>query len=371
MNGIGMYQWKNVYTTPEATADALSAMGCRWVAIKIGDGAAATWATYPGAQQAAIRAFVERGIQVWGWHYVYGGVAAVRNEDGTWRYIASGPSPEQEADFVNDIMGKLASAGMSGYIIDAEQEYKGGGQAARATRFMDRLNVSVPVALSTYRYPTAHREFPWREFYASGKIHYHMPQVYQDDGAGQAVAQLRRCIREYSEYTGIPQLPFVPAGRAYIEGPFKEVRASEITAFINECKQREFSGCFFWSLDQYRNRAGIKPEVDAGIAASPWPAPVAPPPPPEPPPPVDPLADLEQLVIGLSQDVALAWADAKLARAEAEQARQTAVKADARAVVAQEQAEAARLTIAALSAEVQTLRHRLGLYDAWRTRPLE
>jgi lysozyme len=85
---------------------------------------------------------------------------------------------------------------------------------------------------------------------------------------------------------------------------------------------------------------------------------------PAPPPVVDPLVDLEQLVIGLSQDVALAWADAKLARAEA-------VKADARAVVAQEQAEAARLTIAALAAEVQTLRHRLGLYDAWRTRPLE
>ena len=31
MNGIGFYQWKNTYGSPDAAADALLDMGCRWV----------------------------------------------------------------------------------------------------------------------------------------------------------------------------------------------------------------------------------------------------------------------------------------------------------------------------------------------------
>jgi hypothetical protein len=366
MNGIGMYQYTNYAGSPQAAAQHLTDIGARWVIIKIGNGtsdAGATAATYTGAQAAAVKALAEAGLEVWGYHYVYGGVRWSADKG----FYASGASPEQEADYANAWANGLAKSGLRGYVINAEGEYKGLNQAARAKRFMDRLAVTVPVALSTYRFPKLHPEFPWAAFYAGDKIGIHMPQVYWGDYAGASVAELTRCC---AEYNAIKALPMVPTGRAYVGEGFTTLPASEMTAFIEECKRRGFSGCSFWSLDRTMTTTTGK-NVIAGIKASPWPAP-KPEPKPEPPPPVvDPLAELEQLVIGLSQDVALAWADAKLARADAEQARQTAVKADARAVVAQEQAEAARLTIAALAAEVQTLRHRLGLYDAWRTRPLE
>ena len=270
--GIGFYQYTNCYGSPQATATALKALGCRWVIIKIGNGTAdkgsATTATYPGAQGDAVKALTDAGLEVWGYHYIYGGV---RYTEASGHYY-SGASPAAEADFANSWANGLAVHGLKGYVINAEHEFKGLDQASRAKAFMDRLDVKIPVALSSYRYPTVHKEFPWGAFYASGKIAYHMPQVYQDDGAGQAVKQLTRCIDEYNSYPAIPKLPIVPTGRAYLEGVYKEVKAAEISGFIEECKRRGFSGCSFWVLDHYKNKPSITPEVNAAFKASPWPA---------------------------------------------------------------------------------------------------
>ena len=350
MNGLGMYQYTNCYGSPQAAADALKAMGCRWVIIKIGNGIAdkgrATTSTYPGAQADAVRTLTDAGLEVWGYHYIYGGV----RWNQTQGYYYSGASPTAEADFANAWGNGLANAGLKGYVINAEHEFKGLNQAGRAKAFMDALNVRIPVALSTYRYPTVHKEFPWGAFYASGKIAYHMPQVYQDDGAGQAVRQLTRCIDEYNSYAGIPKLPIVPTGRAYTEGVFTQVVAAEVQGFIDECKRREFSGCSFWVLDHYKNKPMVKAAVDAAFTASPWPAPQ---------PPAPPQPDLSLI---LAQLDALEAAVVNLAL-EATHARTDAVKALAAA-------DLALMETATTRTALEIAQGRIARLEAWKNAPL-
>jgi hypothetical protein len=295
MHGIGMYQYTNYAGSPQAAAKHLAEIGARWVIIKIGNSVSdqgGTAATYTGAQAAAVKALTDAGLEVWGYHYVYGGVRWSADKG----FYASGASPEAEADYANAWVNGLAKHGLRGYVINAEGEYKGLNQAARAKRFMDRLAVTVPVALSTYRFPKLHPEFPWAAFYASDKIRYHMPQVYWGDYAGASVKELERCV---TEYDAIKQLPFVPTGRAYVGEGFTTLPASEVTAFVEECKRRGFSGCSFWSLDRTMTTT-VGKNVIAGIAASPWPAPQPPEPePPEPPAPVDPLDAIREAIATL------------------------------------------------------------------------
>jgi hypothetical protein len=156
---------------------------------------------------ALVQTLRAQGIQVWGYHYVYGGVyfeCIKRDAEGRCieeRMHTDGYPPEKEAE----AGGKRALAlGLDGYIIDAEKEYKVHEQHARATRFMSKLTDEViagkiPIALSSYRYPESdHPEFPWGEFLE--KCDYNMPQVYWVE-ATNAGDQLQRSIREFQSVT--------------------------------------------------------------------------------------------------------------------------------------------------------------------------
>ncbi len=128
---------------------------------------------------------------------------------------------------------------------------------------------SIPVALSSYRYPSLHREFPWREFLA--ECDFALPQVYWI-GAHNPDAQLKRCLDEYQELT---RLPVIPTGAAFTQGDWSPTTA-DINKFLNAARDFGLSGANFWEWYPARNL----PEVWEAIAEYDWDGSLSPPPPP-------------------------------------------------------------------------------------------
>ncbi|MBH27669.1 MAG: hypothetical protein CL789_00320 [Chloroflexi bacterium] len=144
------------------------------------------------------QALKNRGIQVWGWHYVKG------NDPSGEARVAVARTTELQLD---------------GYVIDAEHEYKWRGKDAAARQFMADLRQGLPnhpIALSSYRFPTYHRELPWSAFLE--KCDFNMPQVYWEQ-AHNAGAQLERSVGEFDDARLVGyQRPVIPTGSAYGAG---------------------------------------------------------------------------------------------------------------------------------------------------------
>lgn len=269
MNGKMIYLWKGrqcaggdlVKTVQECRRLGLSA-----VALKIADAVDETYASYPDFMPQAVATFKAAGFKVWGWQYIYGGV--VMNRDNQI-ITTNGPKPDEEGDLA---VREVRRLGLDGYIIDAEREYKVFNQAERARRFTARLaGLDVPVALSSFRFPSLHPEFPFREFLAGCDVH--MPQVYW--GPGKAESDLDRSMLELRN---LRALPFCPVGRAYIGDGHPDPQPGELKAFMQRAVDRGCVGVNFWSLDHLYMHTGGAGRADA-IAGFEWPA-------EEPPPPV-------------------------------------------------------------------------------------
>jgi hypothetical protein len=237
MIGKGLYIYKAVHIdpagSPEVVASVCADLGLDWVALKIGDGSNPGYASFPCRMEAAVQAFKTLGIQVWGWHYVTGGNG----------YDSQGP--RQDGDFAYFWCNRL---GLDGYIIDAEGEYKTGFDPAwRATTFTEALKplrATMPIALSSYRFPSLHQEFPW-EAMLSG-VDVHMPQLYWSPGKS-----LEDLGKSWEELKGLKELPFVPAGRCYVgDGyPLPGPDAVELTAWMTAVRDLGHPGLLFWALD--------------------------------------------------------------------------------------------------------------------------
>src|SRR4030065_602064 len=83
------------------------------------------------------------------------------SEPVAWQYVY-GISPIVEADV---IVQRMNSAGLKKLIVNAEVEYKAPGMGSKAVQYCQRLRSKmsdIRLGLSTYRYPTYHRKFPWR-----------------------------------------------------------------------------------------------------------------------------------------------------------------------------------------------------------------
>jgi hypothetical protein len=229
------------------------------VAIKIADGASTFGASGPDAK---VRFYVDelhrRGIQVWGWHYLYGGRRLLRNEQGqvigTTENTFSTPETES-----NIAVQQMRALGLDGYIMDPEAEYKS-APAGRAARFMSRVRVglgNVPIALCSYRFPQLHPELPWNEFLAQTDIH--MPQVYWGEGSmrngmtasGQLIAALD-LDRSVAQLSALKSIPFLPVGRIYIGDGHSNPQPYEITGFMNRARELGFDGAGFWNWDSLR-----------------------------------------------------------------------------------------------------------------------
>jgi hypothetical protein len=238
--GKGIMIWKGkTYGdgTVEAAVQACQEMGLRWVALKIGDAANTTYQSYAD-MPAAVKAFRAAGMKVWGWHYIYGGIWI----DKLGVVHVEGASPSQEAAFAKS---RVSALGLDGYLIDAEREYKVYSQAERAKSFMAGLaGIGVPVGLCSYRFPTLHATFPWKEFLAG--CQFHAPQVYH--GPLRGIIDLERSMLELR---ALKDLPFAPVGRAYIGDGYAEPGPSgeEINGFLGHAELKGCTGASFWALD--------------------------------------------------------------------------------------------------------------------------
>jgi hypothetical protein len=160
-----------------------------------------------------VHALKSAGITVLNWQYCYG------------------YDPAREA---NVAVQRLRQAGLTIHVIDAEKEYKVAGMGAKAVQYCQWLKQLMPeivLGLSTYRYPTYHREFPFAEF--GQFMDFYMPQVYWQ-GAHNPSEQLGRCLREYAALP-YPNKPVYPAGAAYKEGGWQP-DPGEVTTFLSASK---------------------------------------------------------------------------------------------------------------------------------------
>ncbi len=259
--GKGFYIWKiprceggDVQAIARVAAEA----GLTHILVKIADGTGTynyDWSRRRDLVPPLVAALRARGIAVWGWQYVYG------------------KDPVNEARIA---VTRMRHLGLDGFVIDAEKEYKNRHEAARTyLRLLRQGLPHTPIALSSFRFPSYHPRFPWREFLEGVDIN--MPQVYWIT-AHNPGAQLRRTVAEFQRLR--PWRPIVATGSAY---PFGNWRPSvaEIREFMQTARQLGITAVNFWEWHHTRDR--LPAAIWRAIATFDWGATPAPPPPPPPP----------------------------------------------------------------------------------------
>lgn len=220
--GNGYYIWLMDRCTggnPGAIAAKAKAAGLGWVALKVANGVA-TFGDF-NKNKELVQALHEQGIQAWAWHYVYG------------------YNPTKEADIAAQQSNLL---GVDGYVINAEVEYKLDGRAAAARTYMDRLRNQYKgtIGLTSFRFPSYHMEFPWKEFLP--RIDFNSPQVYWI-GATNAAQQLERSVAEFRKMA--PNQPLVPLGAAFSDMGWRPT-TDQILEFRYKVKELNLPGYGWW-----------------------------------------------------------------------------------------------------------------------------
>lgn len=261
LRGKGIYIWQ-VPASDNGDAQQIvtqaEAAGLGHVLVKVTDGTK----SYPQSQHenatvAAINALRVAGIEVWGWGYVYG------------------KSPRREADIA---VQRIQSLNLSGFVIDAEGEYRD-RPAGTAERYMKRLRATLPnlpLALSSFRFPSVQGDYPFDEFLAHCQIA--MPQVYWvAQSGGDPAWDLERCFREYTDRW--PSRAFIPTGAAYGEWQgdhewWWTAHPHQITAFLDKAKALGLRAVNFFSWQNARFDQGNpnypNTELWQAIANYPW-----------------------------------------------------------------------------------------------------
>ena len=232
LQGKGWFIWQVARCeggAPEAIAQQAVSAGLTHVLIKIAERTYDFGFDKQGRDLVppiaeALRA---RGVQVWGWHYIYG------------------DKPAEEARLA---VKRCAELRVDGYVIDAEAEFKQPGKAA-ARLFMQTLRAELPqlpVALSSYRYPSLHPQLPWAEFLE--KCDLVMPQVYWEQ-AHNPEQQLARSAKEFANPDLVTWIrPFVPTGSAYGVGTWK-ASPEELKRFLAQALSLNLPAVNFYSWD--------------------------------------------------------------------------------------------------------------------------
>ena len=136
--GKGFYIWQIPRCeggNPAAIAATAKAAGLSHVLIKIADGS--EWAYNYDIERGidlvppVLDALKQEGIEVWGWHYIWG------------------KNPRGEARLA---IRRARELGIDGYVIDAETEFKQEGMKAAAKVYMRELRAglrNISIGLST------------------------------------------------------------------------------------------------------------------------------------------------------------------------------------------------------------------------------
>lgn len=233
LNGKGFFIWqvKNCEGgDPEAIAAKAQAANLSHVVLKIADTTFAFGFDRANKDITApvVEALRRRGIQVWGWHYV------------------KGDNPEAEAHIAVQRVQQLR---LDGYVIDAEGEYKTPAKAPAAEKYMTILRSALdnlPIGLSSYRYPSFHKDFPWAAFLE--QCDFNMPQVYWEQ-AHNADVQLQRSVTEFSrpDLVGFVR-PVVPTGSAYGSGGWRST-PDDLRRFLAKARELQLAAANAYSWD--------------------------------------------------------------------------------------------------------------------------
>jgi hypothetical protein len=232
LEGKGMFTWKIPRCeggNPGAIAAVAKSANLTHVLLKIADGVTAykgDWGSSVDVVPDVVKALHAENIQVWGWHYIYG------------------DNPVGEARIA---IQRIRQLQVDGYAIDAEAQYKSPGKRAAAKRFMEDLRTALPnlpIALSSYRYPSLHMQLPWKEFLE--KCDYNMPQVYWMKSHNPG-AQLARCVREFQSM--VPYRTLIPTGAAFREHGWQPT-AGEILEFLRKAKELNLPAANFWEWSE-------------------------------------------------------------------------------------------------------------------------
>jgi len=235
LQGNGFFIWKINNCeggNPELIASLAQEADLSHVLIKVANGIYSynyNWDLMVDLVPPVADALRSLGIEVWGWHYVYG------------------DNPINEARIA---VRRIQDLNLDGYVIDAEAEYKESGKAAAARQFMSELRggigSSVPVALSSYRYPSLH-PIPWNEFLE--KCDYAMPQVYWMQ-AHNPGSQLAQTLREYESLAYNP--PIIPVGPAFTEHGWAPT-TDEMLEFLDTARALNITAANFWEWSNCRD----------------------------------------------------------------------------------------------------------------------
>jgi hypothetical protein len=257
LRGKGFFIWKLTQAekgNPAQIAATAKSAGLSHVSIKIADGKYPYHGEYGNPRDyvsPTVEALRAEGIQVWGWHYVYG------------------DDPYGEADIA---IRRAQQYNIDLYAIDAEKEYKAPGKSVAASRYMSRLRSALPnlpIALCSYRFPSLHPELPWKVFL--DQCDYSMPQVYWMAKHDPAL-QLEHCYQEYQ--TRVPPRPLIPVGAAFREAGWQPT-VNDVQEFLQKAQELNLSAVTFW--EWVDARSGIMPGVWEAIQNTHWPGDPTPP----------------------------------------------------------------------------------------------
>ena len=115
------------------------------------------WATCNRCSKQLVTLSRESEIQVWGWQYF------------------KGADVSAEAKLTREIIAMLD---LTGYIVEVGAEFKK-IDATTVKQMFDALrqdNAALRLGLSTYHYPTYHRDMAWEALLEG--VNFVMPQVY-------------------------------------------------------------------------------------------------------------------------------------------------------------------------------------------------
>lgn len=210
---------------PDAIADLAKKAGLSHVLIKVADGSYPynvdrdTKVDHVPAMVAALR---QRGIQPWGWQYIYGRNALTEARMAVQR---------------------VKEFNLPGFVVNAEIEFKQSGMDVVAGKYMEELRRGLPdtsIGFSSFRYPNYHRPLPFETFLEYSDIN--MPQVYWVKSYNPA-QQLLKSLHEYQALK--VWRPFLPTGCAYPEGSWKPT-PEQIIEFLSAVRENDLPGANFW-----------------------------------------------------------------------------------------------------------------------------
>ncbi|MRS04549.1 hypothetical protein EG832_15235, partial [bacterium] len=258
LQGKGTWIWKIPQCeggNAQSIANVAKDCGFSHVLIKIADSSYAynvNKTTGADLIPPVVDALRAKGILVWGWHYVYG------------------YNPSGEAAIA---ISQCRKYNLDGYVVDAEIEYTQAGRDAVARSFMSQLRSGIPntpIALSTFRWPSYHGNFPYAAFMQY--CDYSMPQVYWM----QAHNPVYDLTKSYKEFMAInSSKPMIPTGPAFRESGWQPT-PGEVKDFLDCAKSLGCTGANMYSWDDSRT---LLPDVWNQVANYSWPAPSQPVPP--------------------------------------------------------------------------------------------